>query len=220
MKKSDWYPYAAPMAAFLILTTLEGMLPRALYPYLYTLKAVLIAAVLVYFAPSWKKELRGDTKALVLGVLAGFLGLGLWLGLDALQPASLALGKRVGYNPFEAISSPAVRYGFIAVRFIGLALLVPVLEEVFWRSFLLRFLTDQDKWQSLPLEKFSLSAFAIVTAVFAAAHPEWLAGLGFAALMGGLLRHTKSLLACVIAHGVTNAALGVYVLITGNWQYW
>ncbi|WP_395091324.1 CAAX prenyl protease-related protein [Armatimonas sp.] len=219
-KKPDWLPYAAPMALFLVLTALESYLPIALYPFVYSVKALLVLIALLYFHREWKSELRGDGKAVALGVVAGLLGLWLWLKLDARQPAGWSIGARTAYNPFEAIANPTLRYSFITVRFIGLALLVPVMEEVFWRSFLLRYATDQDKWKSLTLGQFSLAAFGIVTGLFALAHPEWLAAIGYAALMAGLLRHTKSLLACIVAHGVTNAALGIFVLLTGKWHYW
>ena len=218
--KPNWLPYAAPMVLFLMLTALEGYLPLALYPFVYGIKALLVLIALLICARAWKGELRWDGKAVALGILVGLLGLWLWLKLDALQPAGWSLGKRTAYNPFQEIANPTLRYSFLTVRFVGLALLVPVMEEVFWRSFLLRFATDQDKWKELPLGQFSLAAFGIVAVLFAVAHPEWLAAIGYAALMAGLLRHTKSLLACVVAHGVTNAALGVYVLLTGNWRYW
>ena len=218
--KPNWLPYAAPMVLFLVLTMLEGKLSLALYPFVYAVKALLVLIVLLVCARTWKSELRWDGKAVALGIIAGLLGLGLWLGLDALQPAGWSLGTRTAYNPFQEIANPTLRYSFLTVRFVGLALLVPVMEEVFWRSFLLRFATDQDKWKELPVGQFSLAAFGIVAGLFALAHPEWLAAIGYAALMAGLLRHTKSLLACIVAHGVTNAALGIYVLKTGYWHYW
>jgi uncharacterized protein len=218
--KPNWLPYAAPMVLFLVLTTLEGYLPRSSYPVVHCIKVVLVLIALIACSRVWKGELRGDGKAVALGTVTGLLGLGLWLVLERIQPASLALGKRTAYNPFAAIPDPALRTVFITMRFIGLALLVPVVEEVFWRSFLLRYCTNQEKWAELPLTAFSLPAAAMVAGMFGVAHPEWLAALSYAALMAGLLRVTKSLLACVVAHGVTNAALGVYVLMTGNWRLW
>lgn len=221
MTRPAWLPYVVPMALFLLLTTLESSLPRTLYPYAYLGKVGIVLGGLLVCFRYWKPELRSESKAIGWGIVAGALGLGLWLGLDALQPAAWALGKRTAYNPFQELTNPTLRLVFLTGRFFGLAVLVPILEEVFWRSFLLRFVTDQENWQErLVPGQFSLPACGIVTGLFALAHPEWLAALGYALLIAGLLRHTRSLLSCIIAHGVTNAALGVYVLLTGKWQYW
>lgn len=221
MTKADWPLYVAPMAAFGVLSSLDTMLPHGFYPYHYAAKIVVVAVLTWLCSRKWKSELRWDAKAVVLGVVVGLVGLGLWLVLDHLQPAALTFGpKRVGYNPFTEITNPTLRAVFIGFRFFGLALIVPIIEEVFWRSFLLRFLTDQEKWIKLDLTAFTPAAFAAVAVAFAIPHPEWLAALAYAILVGGLLRYSKSLLACIVAHGVTNGALGIYVLMTGAWKYW
>jgi CAAX prenyl protease-like protein len=215
-----WFPYVLPMAAYLLLTAAEPYIPRSLYSIAYMGKAVILGIVLAVTAKSWRGEIGWEGKAVGLGILAGLIGLPLWLGVDAITPHFDFLGKRVGYNPFEAITDPGLRMAFLAVRFCGLAALVPIMEEVFWRSFLLRWVTDQDRWQTLPVGTFSVAALAIVSALFGAAHPEYLAGIVFALLMAGLLRLTRSLLACIVAHGVTNLALGIYVLVQHDWKYW
>jgi hypothetical protein len=208
------------MALYLVLTLAEGQFPAALYPYVYGAKALLVTVALLVTGRTWRREIHFDGKALLLGVIAGLLGLGLWLGLDAVTPPLKFLGTRTAYNPYQEIADPALRAAFLAVRFYGLALMVPVMEEVFWRSFLLRFVTDQDRWETLPLGAFSATAFVVVALLFGFAHPEYLAAFAYAALMAGLLRQTRSLFACIVAHAVTNLALGVYVLTTGNWKLW
>jgi len=220
MTRSSWPYYVAPMAAFLVLGSLEGALPRSSYPFVYAAKVLIVGILTILCSKTWRTQLKWNVKAIGIGLVAGLLGLGLWLGLDALQPAGLALGKRTAYNPFEAIADPNLRYSFIAMRFVGLAVLVPIVEEVFWRSFLLRFLTDHDRWEEVALDSVTLAAFGIAAGAFAIAHPEWLAALGYAALATGVLRYTKSLAACVVTHAVTNAALGIFVLKTGSWHYW
>ncbi len=215
-----WLPYVLPMITFAALTMGEKYLPPSLYPVAYAVKAVIVTAVLLVCLKTWRHELRFDAKAVGLGVLAGLIGLPLWLGVDAITPHLSFLGTREAYNPFTAIPDANLRALFLATRFFGLAVMVPLMEEVFWRSFLLRFVTDQDRWFAIPVGTFSLAALAIVSAGFGLVHPEYLAAIIFALLMAGLLRLTRNLLACVVAHGVTNLALGIYVLTTGNWQYW
>jgi CAAX prenyl protease-related protein len=216
----SWVPYAVPMALFLVLTLAEGYAPKTWYPALYTVKVAAVTVALCLCAKAWRGELRWDARAVGLGLLAGLIGLPLWLGIDAVTPPLKLLGTRSAYDPYTEIVDPALRAGFLAVRLFGLAAVVPVMEEVFWRSFLLRYATDPDRWKALPLGTFSAAAFAIVAVLFALAHPEYLAAFVYAALMAGLLRATGSLSACVAAHAATNLALGVYVLLTGNWKLW
>ena len=112
-----------------------------------------------------------------------------------------------------------LRWSFLVARFYGLVLVVPVLEELFWRSFLLRYVTTPE-FTSLPVGQFSATAFWVVVALSAAAHPEWLAAAIANALFAWLLRCTRSLFAVIVSHAVTNAALGAYVVAAGQWQYW
>ena len=216
----SWVPYVAPMALFLLLTTLEGYVPPGLYPAAYIAKVAAVTVALLACAKAWKGEVRFDARMLAVGVAVGLAGLLLWLGIDRVTPPLKLLGARAAFDPNTAIASEAMRAAFVGVRLFGLAVVVPVMEEVFWRSFLLRFATDQDRWWSLPLGTFSWMAFAIVAVLFALAHPEYLAALAYAALMALLLRVTKSLFACIVAHAVTNLALGVYILSTGAWNLW
>lgn len=217
---TPWLSYALPMIVFAVATAGEGYLPKSLYPIAYAVKAVIVTAVVLVCARTWRHELRFDVKAVGLGIIAGLIGLPLWLGVDAVTPHLSFLGSRTAYNPFTEIPDATIRAVFLATRFWGLVVMVPLMEEVFWRSFLLRFVTDQDKWYALPVGTFSAVALAVVCAGFGFVHPEYLAAIVFALVMAGLLRYTKNLVSCVIAHGVTNLALGVYVLTTGNWQFW
>lgn len=208
------------MLLFLVATQSESLVPKSVYPVAYAVKVITVTAALAVCARTWRHELRFDGKAVGFGILAGLIGLPLWIGVSEITPSLSFLGTRAAYNPLAEIPDATLRAVFLATRFFGLAAMVPLMEEVFWRSFLLRFVTDQDKWYTLPVGTFSLVALGIVSALFGIAHPEYLAAIVFALLMAGLLRVTRSLLACVVAHGVTNLALGIYVLATGNWKYW
>ena len=108
---------------------------------------------------------------------------------------------------------------FLAVRLYGLALMVPVMEEIFWRSFLLRYLARTD-FESLPVGTFSAFSLTVMLAASAVAHPEWLVAVLASLAYALWMRQSRSLFGAILAHSTTNAALGAYVLRTGEWQYW
>ena len=221
-----WLPYVLPMGLFLLLTTLEGQVPAGMYPWAYAAKVVLVTISLLVFRRAFRDELRFDARVLPLGILVGLAVFAEWILIDKWIPYPHLPGGRGSFNP-NTLTDPAARSAFLAVRFYGLALLVPVMEELFWRSFLLRLASTQlpgphegQDWRSLPLGAFSWAGFAAVAVLFGLAHPEWLVAVICAVAYGLLLRATRSLFAVIVAHAVTNLALGIYVLSTGDWKYW
>lgn len=105
------------------------------------------------------------------------------------------------------------------MRFFGLALVVPLIEEVFWRGFLLRWLIDED-FEQVPIGAYTFGSFAAVTLLFALVHPEILAAIAWGALANGVLYLTKNLWATIAMHMTTNLLLGLYVLQTREWFLW
>ena len=77
-----------------------------------------------------------------------------------------------------------------------------------------------DDFKRVPTGTFSAAALLISSGMFAVSHPEWLAAAIFALVLCGLLRLTRNFFTCILAHGVTNLLLGVYILHTAQWQYW
>ena len=155
--------------------------------------------------------------ALLEGVVSGFVVTGLWVGLDGLYPGLPFLGHRASFDPMRM--SPAWRLGFYAARLTGLVLLVPLIEELFWRSFLIRWLIDPD-FRRVPIGRVTLMSAGVTSVLFALAHPEWLPALLTGALWAWLLHQTRSLSACVISHVVANLALGLYVIQYHAWKFW
>ena len=215
----DWVPYAAPFVLFLILTQIEGLGGPRLYPIFYTAKIIIIAALLAA-GRRFYTEFKPDAHLIAPAIGIGVALCVLWVLVDGVTPHFAFLGKRAGYDPFAAISSVPLAWAFIAVRFAGLAAIVPVMEELFWRSFLLRFVIDPADFKRVPLGTFEITSFIAVVVLMAAAHPEWLAAALFSAAMNLWLYRTKNLPACIIAHAATNFALGVYVLLSRDWRYW
>lgn len=212
-----WLGYVVPFALFMIVTTLEGQF-KDHYVWVYILKAVLVTAALIYFRKTWR-DIKPDFKGFALGVVVGVAIIAQWILIDKYVPYP-HMGERVGYNPFKEIPEDPKRLLFLAVRFYGLVLMVPLMEELFWRSFLHRLITDMDNFQRVAIHGFNWTALAVVAAGFALAHNEWLVALICGLMLGLLLKYSKSLFACFVAHLVANLILGIYVMTTQDWKYW
>lgn len=220
-------PYLVPIFVYVTSSGLEGYLPQVdkqpspvWYPIAYAVKVALVAASAWWYRLTWK-DLRPfpSRPSLALATLTGLLVVGLWVGLDGFYPPipGMGMGQRAAFDPGRL--STVSRWGFIVVRMVGLVVLVPVIEELFWRSFLIRWLIDQD-FQSVPIGRVTPMAAVVSSVLFALAHPEWLPALLTGLLWAWLLRQTKSLSACVLSHAVANLALGIYVIASGDYKYW
>ena len=221
-----WVPYVAPMAAFLILTSAEGYLSTkgdvtdpARYPWAYAAKVAIVAAVAWACRSTWRdfSPRPGPSGwALAIGIgLAVAVG---WVGLDGLAPPiPFISGTRSGFDP-GLIPMPG-RYAFIAARFFGLVALVPLVEELFWRSFLVRYVIDPD-FTRIPVGRVTATAAAVTSVLFALVHPEYLQAFLTGLAWAWLLWKTRSLSACLVSHATANLALGIYVLATGDRKFW
>jgi CAAX prenyl protease-like protein len=220
------WPYVLPLAGFLAFTALEAYLPTApsgapssrWYPPAYTLKMVVVLGLLWY-----GRRIFRDLRPWP-GVGGSFLAIGLglsvtavWVGLDGRYPEFQGLGKRAAFDP--GALSLGSRLTFLAVRMFGLVVVVPLIEELFYRAFLMRWIIEPD-FTKVPIGRLTVRNVVVTTTVFGLSHPEWLpavlTGLAWAWLVG----KTKSVSACVLSHAVANLALGIYVITTHQWKYW
>jgi uncharacterized protein len=223
---ADILPYVVPMFAYLGLSALEGYLPQmvgkpsaTLYPIAYATKLVMVMLLAWHYRSTWS-DFRPRPKAatISLGVMTGLFVCAAWVGLDGHYPTFTFLGgSRSAFDPFTL--GAAARWVFIGVRLLGMVVLVPVFEELFWRSFLMRWVIEND-FVRVPIGKVTPMAAAATSALFALAHPEWLPALLTGALWAWLLWWTKSLSACLISHATANLALGIYVIVTHDWKFW
>lgn len=213
----------APFLLFVLLTFAQDWTgPTG--PYWVYLGKTLLG--LLMLAAIWPvvEELRW--KVSWEGVLVGVAVFALWIGLDPLLerlgwPGSyprMALGRP--WNPPAAFGDGApLAWMFIAVRIAGSTLVVPPLEELFYRSFLYRYAEKAD-FLSVPLGRFIPRPFLLSAALFALAHREWLAALLCAVAYQGLVCWKKRLGDAMTAHAVTNLLLGCTVAWRGQWQFW
>ncbi len=113
-----------------------------------------------------------------------------------------------------------VSWPVLALRMIRAAIIVPIVEELFWRAWLMRWLIDND-FEKVPLGKYAGQAFWIVAVLFASEHGSyWDVGLAAGIIYNLWMVRTRSLGDLILAHAVTNFILGAYVIAFGKWEYW
>jgi CAAX prenyl protease-like protein len=150
-------------------------------------------------------------------VVVGIVVFVMWVGAYPWFPHLKASGPE--WNPHAQFGNDSLlAWMFLVTRVVGMSLVVPVLEEVFWRSFLYRWFVRTD-FQSMPLNRFHATSFIVTSALFGFEHAEWLAGIlcGFA--FQWLLLRKNRIGDAITAHAITNFLLGVWVIWKHDWKF-
>lgn len=205
----------APFALYLAVTALQGQFGESSRYIFYAVKTIL-AGALILACRSFIPEMRWAFS--LPAVAAGVGVFVIWVGLDPFYPP---IGRKgPGWNPHaEFGQGSALAWGFIALRIVGSSWIVPMLEEVFYRSFMTRFWTKND-FLSLPLDHRDYRAAAICALAFGFGHSEWLAGILCAAVYQWLVWRRGRLGEAMTAHAITNALLGLWIAWKGVWYFW
>lgn len=222
-QRSKLAAHVLPMALFLgslalvsLLKTIGGAfsLDKPEY-WLYPVQTLACAALLAWF---WRQyefhRLAGVLFTLGVAVLVFVL----WISPQAF----FGFAPRTdGFNPDLFAAQPTAYWATVLLRFLRLVVIVPLIEEIFWRGFLLRYFINE-KFTTVPFGAFSWLSFGVVTAGFTFAHSsaDWLAAAVTGALYNFVAYRTKSLSACVLAHAVTNLLLGLWIMQTKQWGFW
>lgn len=198
------------------------------YPIIYVAK---IAATLLAMAFVFRGYLAFPFRISGLSIAVGVVGACFWIGFCILNleekvltpiglESFLGLGERSTFNPLEKLAgNPVWATSFLAIRFIGLVLVVPVIEEFFLRGFLMRFIMEH-AWWKVPFGDATPAALIVGTVVPMLMHPaEVFAAMVWFTLITWLMLRTRSLWDCVAAHCVTNLLLGLYVVTYGRWEF-
>ena len=233
-----WWLFV-PMVVFLLILFLGGYLEPVLgefgaYVAGYVARTVIVGGMLVWLWPRLMGDVTWDH--LWLGVAFGVIGFVQWVGMDKLifflrdslapsedSPLRLlfwlisSAEREDGFNLFETISSPILLVLFIAVRIIGPVVVVPVMEELFWRNWLWRGFYAPNNYRLARVGEPDVWAFVGTSLAFSLVHPQRLIAVVWALLVSWLLIRTRSLGAAIVAHAVTNLILAVYVLIAEPW---
>jgi hypothetical protein len=214
----------APFAVFMALLLLRQTAPADGSwgfdtRWLYGAQALVVAGLLWFWRRDYGELARQTLPTVgewLLAVAAGLAVFFIWIRLDA-PWMTLTLDAAPVFVPRDAAGN--LDLPLVAARLFGAALVVPVLEELFWRSFLMRWAQDPVFERVVP-RQVGLRALVIATFLFVLAHTLWLAA-AIAGLVYALLYiRSGKLWLPVIAHAVTNGVLGLWVVATGNWQFW
>lgn len=205
----------APFVIFLALTFCQGKFGAASACWFYFAKTI-AGAWLVWEMRPLVSEMRWafSWEAIVIGVVI----FAVWVGLDPFYPKFSSKGATGNPNDIFGQDSPLAWF-FIAVHILGMTFVVPPLEEVFYRSFLYRYLASQN-FLSVPLNKFLSWPFFATAFVFGFSHNEWLAGILCGAAYQWLVLRKNRLGDAMTAHAITNFLLGVWIVWKGAWHFW
>lgn len=225
--------FVLPLIAYLFLTGISPKFgadaaPAAATWYLVivTFEVLLVGGLLFYFRRVYLSHFPMAIDGLAFVV--GAIGIVVWVGLCSLgwEASILAsmgrsdwLAERVAVNPWEHYEN-GWRIAFLVLRFAMLVVIVPVAEELFVRGWLARAVESSD-WYQVPLAQVGWRGLLAVTVYGVLSHPaEALAAAAWFSMVSWLMVRTGKFWNCVIAHAVTNLLLGLYVIATGQWQYW
>lgn len=244
LRSSATAAYVLPLLLFTLMGSLPGTfrvenseLPwhiRAPEHWVYPLQTLLCAAVLVFFRRHYVfKPWRG----LGLATLLGIVGIAVWVAPAMLRESLiqhghaaaswwpwLGMAERLkGFDPTIAQDSPLWFSLVVGMRFARMALVVPFVEELFWRGFLMRYLLTEDgRFERVAFGTHRWKVFWIVTLAVMLIHnsEDYPGAFVWGSLMYFVAVRTRSLGACVFMHAVGNLALGLYVMKTQQWGFW
>jgi CAAX prenyl protease-like protein len=215
--------FTLPMAAFLVLLALVsalrqpggGMWLASPEYWVYPAQTLICGAVLLCF---WREYDFSAPRKMLFALTIGLVVFALWIAPQQLFGSAPRLA---GFDPQVFAGQPALYWATVAGRFLRLVIVVPLIEEIFWRGFLLRYLINE-RFTEVPLGSFSWLSFALVTLGFGFSHSpaDWVAALITGALYNLVAYRTRSLASCVMAHAATNLLLGIWVMVTRQWGFW
>ena len=177
-----------------------------------------VAAILI--ASFWRSyvELRDaervPAREYALAIAVGLAIFPVWINFDS---GWAAFDSGAGFAPLRDDGS--VDPVLALLKLASLVVVVPLMEELFWRSFLMRWIDKRD-FLGADARRASFLAFALSSALFAMEHAMWFASLVAGAAYAGLYKRAGNLRLPIISHATTNGTLGIWILATGSWRYW
>jgi len=180
----------------------------------YTLQTVIVGGILLRYRSLYTElnEQRFDALALLLGALI----FAWWVSLEGWYP--MLFGASSHFEP--SVFGTGMLIFLLSLRLVGSVLVAAFIEELFCRSFLMRYVIDPDKWTDIPVGTYTLASFVVVALFFGFAHFQWLPGLLAGIILNLLLYKRRNIFSCVQAHAMANLLLFFYVVYTKSWFFW
>jgi len=218
LETSPAHARVAPYVLIVVLTFVQDSFEGPARYWCYLLK-MLVGLWCIWEMRSLVPEMRWalSWEAVVVGVLVCVI----WVGLDPYYAKFGAASKAAPpWNPLKEFGEgSALGLFFVAVRTFGSALIVPPLEESFYRSFLYRYLV-RTKFTEMPLNRVHWLSLIVTSLIFGLAHYQWLAGILCGLAFQWLVIRKNRLGDAMTAHAITNFLLGVWVFWRGDWKFW
>jgi len=214
------FQYVAPFATFLLLLAIGGKVPLD-NAWGSPIRVMVLAIVCI---ACWPRHLTLRPAQPLASIVIGALVFLLWIAPDRLFPgyrdSPLFSNSIVGH--LHSSLSPDVLHDSwtLGWRCIRAIIIVPIVEELFWRAWLMRWLINTS-FSRVRLGTYTAFSFWLTALLFASEHgPYWDVGLLTGVVYNLWMIRTKSVANCIVMHAVTNALLSGYVLKSGQWQYW
>lgn len=199
VKLSKSFGLIAPYAAWMVLMAALPATATA-----YAVRTAATAALLALGAFQVSGPLKSSVSCLrssfLPGLAVGVVVFILWILPEQFDIPFYRRFCIVGEGGTQAVAEASA--AMIAIRLIGSAFVISIAEELFFRKWLISF-----------------AGFWWMVALFAIEHDRWLVG-AIAGAAYGLLYLRRGLFAAIVAHATTNLVLGLWVLKTGQWQFW
>lgn len=220
LSKSPSYARVLPFVLFLLPLLIQDNFGEDLRYWIY-LARTLLGAWCVWEMRTLVPEMRWTFSW--EGAVVGVLVLVMWVKLDPWYPPNhMVFSQSTPWNPFRHFGDGSgLGWFFFLVRTIGSSVVVPPLEEVFWRSFLYRYLV-RTKFEEMPLSRMHPLSFVVTSLLFGLEHYQWLAGILCGMAYQFLVIRKGRLGDAIFAHAITNFLLSVYVYWKGGpaWNFW
>lgn len=238
--------HVGPLVAFMLLSLVPGWfrVENSALPWYvqqpehwwYPVQTLLCGGLLIW----WRQHYQwGECKQshLVLAAIGAIIGIAFWIlpgwlfhqGTFA-NPAPPTwwqwlgmVDRSEGFDPTLLADHPIGQKLSLIARFARSTLVVPLVEELCWRGWLMRYAVAGDRpFTRVPFGTHRWKAFWITTlAVTFIHHPEdWAAAFIWGSLVYALAIRTRSLRACILMHAIGNLLLGIYILKSAQFGYW